>query len=421
MHFWLEVSTTAAWVRLPSAIGAAAAVGFVFLLGRRLAGTSVGVAAGLVLIALPFSARFAQEARPYALVMGCATAASWLLVRAIDDGRRRSWSWYAVLVVGAVALHLFAITLILAHLATCAITYRGHWRRYQSWLISVLPAVAVAAFTAVLTAENSTSHAWIPTPTSSTPYALLLDFAGSTSARWLLLAVVVVGGLCGARSAGAGKSSRRPGLLAVAVPWLILPASQLIAASSFEPVFVPRYVLFSLPALALLVGGGIIQIGRAVRWPALRAVLTLVGVAMLVATVAAPQAALRRLDSHSDDPKAEAAYLLSVSEPGDGVVYSPRDLVHSLVPDGRNRLPTDALLARTAVASATLNGIEVSAADASRALLRFSTLWVLEIPGLEDAGPLSIATGAVLAAHYRLTSTTFVHGVDVVRYERVTS
>jgi mannosyltransferase len=412
MHFWLEVSARASWVRLPSALAAATAAGFVFLLGSRLAGTGVGVASSAILVALPFDTRYAQEARPYALVMCGATVASWLLISALQEGRRPNWIGYAVILAVTVALHVFAVGLVLAHLATCTTVYRRKLGRYLPWALASIPALTIASVIALLTVGDSTSHAWIPPVQPSTPYYALLDFTGSSWGIAATLVLVAAGALVGGRQ-----------LIAITVPWLVVPGALLIAASLVQPVFVSRYLLYSLPALSLLAGAGVVGIARIAGLPTrpttVRFVAAAVGGALLVAIVYRPQVELRRLDAHGDDPRAEAAYLVSVAQPGDGIVYAPRDLAHSLVPYATtNQLPTDALLAETATASSTLNGVQVTAAQAAGALLRFRRLWVLDIPGLEDNTLLAVQTRSILAASYREVSASYQHGVDVLLYER---
>ena len=70
-------------LRFPSAVAMAVAAGVIAVLGRRLASTRAGLAAGLVFAALPTVTWYGQNARSYALVTALATIASYLLVRAM--------------------------------------------------------------------------------------------------------------------------------------------------------------------------------------------------------------------------------------------------------------------------------------------------------------------------------------------------
>jgi mannosyltransferase len=61
----------------------------------------------------------------------------------------------------------------------------------------------------------------------------------------------------------------------VAVPWLVLPPVILLLGSDLKPVYVPRYVAFCLPALALLAAAGLTAIARPARIVALLLVAAL--------------------------------------------------------------------------------------------------------------------------------------------------
>ena len=76
-----------------------------------------------------------------------------------------------------------------------------------------------------------------------------------------LVAIVALGG------AAAGWHSGRPGqpaLAMVALPWLVLPPVILIAVSQIHPAYVERYVIFCIPALALLSAAGLTGLARLV-------------------------------------------------------------------------------------------------------------------------------------------------------------
>ncbi|WP_052542675.1 hypothetical protein [Cryobacterium roopkundense] len=78
-----------------------------------------------------------------------------------------------------------------------------------------------------------------------------------------------------------------PSLLAIAVPWIVVPTLGLIVASLLvSPLYSPRYLTFGAPAVALLMGVALASIRR--NW------LTVVAVAALVA-LAAPQYVAQRM------------------------------------------------------------------------------------------------------------------------------
>jgi mannosyltransferase len=439
MHFWISAGDSALWLRLPSAIGAAVGVGLLYLLGKQVANASVGLIAAVVLAALPFSTRYAQEARPYALAMCGAIAATLLLVRALQDSKRVSWTWYSVLLTATVALHLVAALLIAAHLLTCVYANGRAFVRYRSWMLAAVPALLLAAVIGAFTVGESASHAWIPKARLPTFYDAALDLTGSKNTLELLVAPIVVGALLAAvrwcvgrirsRATDAPASSsdgRRVTAPTVALPWILLPGVVVITVSFWYPIYVSRYLLFSLPGLALLAAYGLVQLSRALRLPmrswAEAIVLALIAAGALFPAVKTGQVNLRTVEAHGDDPAAEAAYLVTVTRPGDGIVYSPRDLVHSLLPfAGANQLPVDALLKTSAGRSHTLNGVQVDATAASAQMLRFSRLWALEIPDDGDQTALADAVTSTLESEYLPVSTHSFDGNVLMLYQRVTN
>jgi mannosyltransferase len=439
MHFWIRAGDSALWLRLPSAVGAALGVSLLYLLGKQVANASVGLTAAVVLAALPFSTRYAQEARPYALAMCGAIGASLLLVHALQDSKRASWAWYSVLLTVTVALHLVAALLIAAHLITCICANRRAFGRYRSWILASVPALLLAAVIGAFAIGESASHAWIPKARVRTLYDAAVELAGSKHILELLLGPAVVVALLAAvrwciariRSQAAdaptsSADSQRVTVATIALPWALLPGVVVVTVSLWYPTYVSRYLLFSLPGLALIAAYGLVQLSRTLRLPmrswAEAIVLALIAAGALFPAVKPGQVNLRTVEAHGDDPAAEAAYLVSVTRPGDGIVYSPRDLVHSLLPfAGANQLPVDALLKTSAGRSHTINGVQVDATAASAQMLRFSRLWALEIPDDGDQTALADAVTATLASQYLPVSTHTFDGNALMLYQRVTN
>ena len=133
MHGWTSFGDGEAWLRLPSAVAMAVAVGMLADLGRRWWGSGAGVAAGLLLALSPMASRYAQEARPYALAVLAAVAAAWSLWRAagyssptdapagsagsagLAGSARRWWIAYATAVAALGVVHVVALVVLVAH------------------------------------------------------------------------------------------------------------------------------------------------------------------------------------------------------------------------------------------------------------------------------------------------------------------
>src|SRR5258706_11780479 len=241
------------------------AVGLTAALGRRLAQASglpgpraAGLLAGLALTAVPLTTRYAQEARPYALTTLFAALATYALVRAVAS----PWPWrvlYAAALLLAGLFSLLSVLIVAAHAVSL------WWARSQAggevtpqimrrWLAACLAAAVLLAPVAYLSAGQSAQLNWVRRPDLSSAATLLRDFAGATA----LIPVVAVLALLGCLAANGIQYRGGVTLASIALPWLILPPVVLMAVSFIHPVYVERYVLFSLPALALLTSAGLV-------------------------------------------------------------------------------------------------------------------------------------------------------------------
>ncbi|MEU4717737.1 glycosyltransferase family 39 protein, partial [Micromonospora purpureochromogenes] len=110
-------------LRLPSALAMAGAAGLTAVLGRWLLGARAGLLAGLLLAVLPGTSRYAQEARPYALASLFAVLATLLLVAALRRPGWTRWAGYAAAVAALGLTHLLALTLLAAHAAVVLVAW----------------------------------------------------------------------------------------------------------------------------------------------------------------------------------------------------------------------------------------------------------------------------------------------------------
>jgi mannosyltransferase len=285
--------------RLPSLLAMVVAAALVGALGRRLATPLVGLAAGLLFVVLPQISRYAQEARSYAMVTALAVTASYLLVRAAGTHSRkarRGWlAWYAVCVGVMGALDIFAMLLIVAHAATVGLlclhehSLREHSLREHSlhehslhehslhehsrdqlrlaaeWAVAVAVAVALTAPVLVYGYLQKGTLSWLATkPQGLSAVAVTWRLIGPPN---LVQAGCVVSLLGLTLSLLAGWRRLRAAwpwpLIEFSVPWVIMPPLILIGISFLTPVYTPRYVVFCLPAVALIAGAGLAAVCQA--------------------------------------------------------------------------------------------------------------------------------------------------------------
>ena len=88
LHFWMKIAGDSPNdVRMLSAILGTLTIPVMFLLGRRLMGTTVGLLAALILALSPFHVRFAQETRMYTTLTLNASLALLALSYLLTDAR----------------------------------------------------------------------------------------------------------------------------------------------------------------------------------------------------------------------------------------------------------------------------------------------------------------------------------------------
>ncbi len=88
LHYWIALrGATPASVHLLSALFGTATIPVIYLIGKRMSGVVVGLAAAMILAFSPFNIRYAQEARMYTLLTFNAAVAIYALVRLLTDSR----------------------------------------------------------------------------------------------------------------------------------------------------------------------------------------------------------------------------------------------------------------------------------------------------------------------------------------------
>jgi mannosyltransferase len=303
---WIEPIELAA--RVPSLIAFVITTAGVVLLGRRLSGWSAGLCAGCVYALLPLASRYAQEGRSYALVSGVAVFGTLALLRACDRPSVGRLAIYAGSIAALGYLHLYALLLIVVHVVHLLVTARAPVRRFvAAWVTAgllVLPLAIVAS------GQRERQLFWLRSPDTSE----LLDFArafGGTSLATIALGLLVV--------AGAWFLRAQP----IATVWATAPVVISFAVSQAYPIFVDRYVLYVVPAVALLAGAGIDGIARLARLRLATAVARVVGVALIAALALPAQRDVRLPDSRPDDLRSLSRDLAADQRPGDVVMPVP--------------------------------------------------------------------------------------------------
>ena len=254
VHAWLALPGVPAddvGLRLLSLLSAVAAVAVLGAAVRRLAGPAVALAAGLLAATSPLVVEYSAEARMYGLAL-LATAGALLGVARWLDGCRGSLALYGVSAAAAGLLHWFTLPVVGA-LAVAALVLRGR-RALPVAGVALLAALPAAVLVALLVVNGTGTSAVGFVPDADRPVPVLAAEAGAGSSALLLAAVLAAGVLAAVRVRR--SPALRPAAV-VAALWLALPLAAVWAADAVRPVFVPRYLLATLLALAVLSALGV--------------------------------------------------------------------------------------------------------------------------------------------------------------------
>ena len=318
LHFWLRLGTGEFMVRLLSAIMAIAAVVPVYAIGNRLFGARTGIIASLLLAANPFFVRYAQEARSYSLFLLLATTASYFFLKALDKPSVRSWLLYSVVGALSIYAHFFGVWVIAVHFVS-AMTFgarRALLMRVMGSQALIVLLTSPLIFPLVTVPDiHHLRLGWVARPSLDDLGNFFVDLTGGGR---------VLAAIYGAASAWGVFSAwtRQPrdrfenwsyGFL---LTWLFLPViASFLFSILIKPIFVPRYLIASLPPLVLIAGAGL----RSLRlvWFKLATLLLLLAFSSRGLTNWYTEAGRYKRENW----RAATQYVLANSKASDGVIF----------------------------------------------------------------------------------------------------
>ncbi|MGH2536673.1 MAG: glycosyltransferase family 39 protein [Candidatus Promineifilaceae bacterium] len=280
MRPWALIGASEFVLRFASVLWGVLSVALIYAFGRRYLGRLAGLTAAFLLALSAVHVWYSQEARMYALLVLCALAAGWFLLRWIESRQRRHWLGYTAAMAVAVLVHYFGLLLLLAHYIFMAWHFRRQQLALGRWLLSVGIVVALLALYVApglaAGAGKLPAPAWVRPVNWRDPWLTLLSLsAGRTInpesalpylAPGLFLAFMGAALLARPPLSAEGKLQAKakqlaPRLLLIwlVVPWLLALTISLpwpIPGRPALSVYADRYLILVLPALLLLVAKG---------------------------------------------------------------------------------------------------------------------------------------------------------------------
>ena len=280
--------------------------------------------AALLFAVNAYDIRFAQEARSYTMVVFFAVLATWLLARNLLEPSKAHWTGYAIVCALLIYTHLFAILLLPAH-AISLLSWQGHetgWRRYARSLLTfsvMMVPVAIFLFWIFVLEPGGRPSLWFPPLQPDSLLILGVDFSGVYGRTLLILDVLAVGVAAwgAAQPRRSAPDDRGAWGYTLLFSWLVAPVVIVLTVSLVKPLFVPRFLIFCLPALVLLVAVGICRLRPA----------TLAAALFMAISVCSLLGVLRYYQSDFDmrrqDWRAVTKYVFDHAKPGDSIFFFP--------------------------------------------------------------------------------------------------
>jgi len=256
MHGWFQIfPPTEFWSRAPSGLAAGGAAAGVVVLGRQFSSRTVAVASGVVCAILPRTTWAGIEARPYAFSM---MAAVWLTVLLVVAARRESrWLWlcYGIGLVVSILLDMYLALLLIAHVVFVFAFRRSRTVVVPFAITSLLTGGVLAPFVHEVVGQVQQIK-WIAPIGHRTIEDVVVQQYFERSPLFAVLSALVIAAaivLWLSGSAQLREADRQ--LLTIAVIWLVVPTALIVIWSAIaHPIYTPRYLAFTAPAMALVLG-----------------------------------------------------------------------------------------------------------------------------------------------------------------------
>jgi len=319
LTYWLRFGGSESFVRALSVLFAIASVPAIYLLGRRLFDSRVGLIAAALLAVNAYHVQYSQEARSYSLMLLLCLLSSLYFLKGLSEPSRRNRTAYIFCSALAVYAQFFAGLLMIAQWASLSFLdgeqsaqqLRARIRKDWRW---------IALFTSPLVIFVVTTGTgplrWVQRPGAHDLWLFALHLTGNGGPLLLFAyAAACLTALLPALRTRAQRVPWKSWRCRFLLLWLLLPILFTLALSLIKPLFVPRYFIFCLPALLLLVACGVTRLRRA--WLMISAVLFLSALSFRGTTSYYGQ----DLDIQRDDWRTATRYLLDHAKPGDAMLF----------------------------------------------------------------------------------------------------
>ncbi|BBX61249.1 mannosyltransferase [Mycobacterium saskatchewanense] len=267
MHGWFAIfPPTEFWSRLPSALAIGIAAAGVTVFTKLFSTRVTAVCAGVVFAILPRTTWAGMEARSYAFAAAATIWLTVLLLAALRSNRARPWVCYALAFALTILLNINSILLVPVYAVMVPLLAPNGIRKSAIVRWVAASAVAIGIMTPfIMFAHGQVWQVnWIYPVSWHYAFDIIQRQYFDHSIPFAVLAGVVVAAAVVARLAGAPAPEgdmRR--LLVVCVAWIVVPTALVVIYSAIdEPIYYPRYLIFTAPAAAIVLAVSIVTVAR---------------------------------------------------------------------------------------------------------------------------------------------------------------
>ncbi len=237
---------------------------------------NAGVIAALLLAVNPYHLWYSQEARMYALVVALILFELWQFKEAMEKGGWRPWAWWYAAVGLGFYIHVLAILALPVQALWLALTpaWRKRWRSALLALaLLILPYLPLIGWQWTLLTDINfrTGHAFIPLGRMLLTLVTVHIQGILPAPGWAFAPPIF---LLGGALLLPPLRKKPAALLST---WWLLPPLLLYLLTLITPLFTDRYLIWTLPALVLMLTLGTQQVARRHRWLAAASLLLLTG------------------------------------------------------------------------------------------------------------------------------------------------
>jgi mannosyltransferase len=282
LHIWQSVVPGESGARMLSVLTAVATLAVMYFLGGRLAGRGAGLLSAGLFGLSPLHVWYSQEIRMYSVQTLLICVSFLFFLKALRDGRGISWIGYVLSTALVLYVQYTSIFAVLAQNVFVAIYYRKNRRTLRCWLLSQgAVALLFAPCLPLLFWQTTrvTARSWIQPLELRQVLGFISLFSGAypgdARSRTLSVLVTMTALVTAILILCRKRESRETGCFLIL--WFSLPIILLLAISLRQNLFLPRTLVYTMPALALLMGCALVRAEKGIeRWTSALVVATLV-------------------------------------------------------------------------------------------------------------------------------------------------